>query len=282
MIKDLEKTVTYISKWIADHAITAGAKTLVVGISGGVDSAVVAGICKRTGIQTIGVRMPCHSSASSLSRGQEVIDTFGLTGHTVDLEGAFDTIIRQLPLTAVDERVSRGSLRSCLRAPTLDFVGKIYEGLIVGTGNRDEDEVTRYYQKRGDGCVDISPIARLHKSEIYQLAEYLSVPRSVIDAVPSADLWGPDSGQTDESQLQMSYKEVEWGIRQAELHGGTFGCVRKGHFDAALHSDAVWSDREVSVLSKLGRMEEVSRHKENPGLPVCDVRAAHLGLLVWS
>jgi NAD+ synthase len=147
-------------------------------------------------------------------------------------------------------------------------VGKVYNGLIVGTGNRDEDEVTRYFQKRGDGCVDISPIAQLHKSEVYQLSEYLGVPQSILDATPTADLWGPDSGQTDEGQLGLTYKEVEWGIRQAEASGGT----RQEHFYAAALLN--YSDREKQVLTTLGVMEETSRHKENPSLPVCPIRSS--------
>lgn len=288
MIKDLQKTVEHVSNWIIKQAENSRAQSLVVGISGGVDSAVVAGLCAKTGIRTIGVLMPCHSSPSSISRGLEVVNTFKIAAHTVNLEKAFESIVSQVTSEGyfgliVNEVKSdpsylaqTGALRSCLRAPTLDFVSKLHDGIIIGTGNRDEDEVTRYFQKRGDGCIDISPIAKLHKSEVYQLAEYLGVPTSIIQAVPSADLWGPDSGQEDEKQLGMDYKEIEWGIRTAEMHSS--GSTRDVAFiEAANHGGH--NDRQKLVLRTLGQMEMESRHKENPNLPVCDVRAFGLGLV---
>jgi len=284
MIKDLAGTAQYIADWIKERARIAHATTLVVGVSGGVDSALVIALCKQTGVHTVGVMMPCHSSSHSLDRGKELLEKFWVPSHTVVLDEAHRTIAGQicgeipadhsLGLSAIS-REAQGALRSCLRAPTLDYVGKVYNGIIVGTGNRDEDEVTRYFQKRGDGCVDISPIAGLHKSEVYQLAKFLGVPSSILDATPTADLWGPDSGQTDEGQLGITYPEVEWGIRLADKFGGT----RKEHFYSALdnagYNDATGpdlTDRQFHVLKTLGQMEAASRHKENPGLPVCPIR----------
>jgi NAD+ synthase len=276
MIKDLEATAKFISDWIAEQAEIAHAKTLVVGVSGGVDSALVVALCKRTSLPTYGVMMPCHSSSHSLDRGKELLAKFDVPHTTVDLSEAHSIIEKQVRqsipfphLTKVFSNEAQGALRSCLRAPTLDFVAKVWDGIIVGTGNRDEDEVTRYFQKRGDGCVDISPIAHLHKSEVYQLSEYLGVPQSIIDATPTADLWGPDAGQTDEGQLGLTYQEVEWGIRQAEKVQGQ---TRKVDFLMASQKDDLTS-RQKQVLMTLGEMEFTSRHKENPNLPVCPIRS---------
>lgn len=276
MIVNLEATAQHISDWIVIRAEAAQASALIVGVSGGVDSALVVALCKMTRIETIGVMMPCHSSAHSLDRGKELLEKFGIDSHTVILDAAHDAIAKQildqlpadhtLGLAAIS-REAQGALRSCLRAPTLDFVGKVYNGLIVGTGNRDEDEVTRYFQKRGDGCVDISPIAQLHKSEVYELARHLGIPESILTATPTADLWGPDSGQTDEGQLGLSYKEVEWGIRKAEAAGGT----RSIDFARASSAPDL-SGGERLVLETLASMEFLSRHKENPNLPVCPIR----------
>lgn len=273
MIKNLEGTADHISGWIKQKAREAHAKALVVGISGGVDSALVAALCKRTGLPTVGVMMPCHSSHDSSSRAKEVIQKFGLTSHEVKLDGAFEVISSQVGVKldpkSVAGKAAHGALRSCLRAPTLDYVGKIYSGLIVGTGNKSEDSSLRYYQKRGDGCVDISPIAQLYKSEVNELSKYLGIPASILNAVPSADLWGPDAGQTDESQLGMTYQEVEWGIRAAENHGGCY----KEHFQKAKSSLPNLTHRQLKILEIIGEMELASRHKENPALPVCDVRS---------
>ena len=279
MITNLEIAAQYISDWIKERAEMAHAKTLVVGISGGVDSALVLALCKKTGMPVVGVMMPCHSSPSSLDRGKELLDQFQVLYHTVDLSGAHDLILNQIAnqgflgnVERAKSREAQGALRSCLRAPTLDFVGKVYDGIIVGTGNRDEDEVTRYFQKRGDGCVDISPIAQLHKSEVYQLARHLEIPQSILSATPTADLWGPNSGQTDEGQLGLTYDEVEWGIRLAEKNGGT----RKENFDLVLKKLPGLEERSKHVLRRLGTMEEISRHKENPAMPICPIRSTGL------
>jgi NAD+ synthase len=250
-----------ISTWIEKQAKIAGATSLIVGISGGVDSAVTAGLCKNTSLSTIGVLMPCHSSPESITRAQEVVDHFKIESHHVNLEDSFESIRKQLP-DPDNVNFCQGALRSCLRAPTLDYVAKLYNGIIVGTGNRDEDEVTRYFQKRGDGAVDICPISKLHKSQVYALASELGVPKSVIDAVPSADLWGGEY-QSDEQELGMTYADIEWGIKQAEKflpEGVTEVSSRELKLAAC--------EGRKDILLKLASMEEKSRHKMNPNLPV--------------
>lgn len=252
------------SKWIETRAKLAGAKSLIVGISGGVDSAVTAALCSKTSLQTIGVIMPCHSSPDAVSRAKEVVEKFNIKHFCVNLEDAFKSITSQLP-EPENANFCQGALRSCLRAPTLDYASKLYNGIIVGTGNRDEDEVTRYFQKRGDGSVDICPIAKLHKSQVYALARELGVPQSVIDATPSADLWGGQY-QSDEQELGMTYDDIEWGIKQAEKHlspGTTEVSSRE------LRAAALWEDGpSKDLLVRLADMEEKSRHKMNPNLPV--------------
>lgn len=290
MIRNLDQASLATVEWILKRAAISGAKSLVLGVSGGVDSAVVAGLCARTGLTTVGVIMPCHSSPSSIDRAEEVIKQFGLDRQFVDLQFAFESIAKQVddgsdsPSSEI-ARSTGGALRSCLRAPTLDYVSKLYGGIIVGTGNRDEDEVTRYFQKRGDGCVDISPIAKFHKSEIYQLAKFLGVPASVINAVPSADLWGPDAGQEDEKELGLTYNEVEWGIQFAQKYSSiplsTTGGVSAMQLHDSVSTASIrgidLSERQRHVLFTLAKLESASRHKMNPSLPVFDARA-ELGL----
>ena len=276
-----EKLVNHISGWIKGQVLAAGAKTAVVGLSGGADSALVAILCKRVFPDTVAVRMPCQSSQSSLDRAEELAKKFDIKMITVNLAPSYNTIAYQVcdglnigkrledgSIQVEEDKASGGALRSCLRAPTLDYVAKLVNGLIVGTGNRDEDEVTRYFQKRGDGAVDISPIAKLHKSEVYELLKFLECPQSIIDAVPSADLWGPDSGQEDEKELGLTYQEIEWAIRLIDKNCGLY---QSGGFE--IHSEylAKLTPRQLEVLGKIAKMERVSRHKaEMP--PVLDVR----------
>lgn len=281
MLDNVERAVTSVSDWIVSRSQSAGAASLVVGVSGGVDSAVVAGLCAMTGIPTYGVIMPCSSSPASISRAEEVISKYKIHRYLVDLELAFDSISEQVSPQRVKDKMSLGALRSCLRAPTLDHVAKVHGGIIVGTGNMNEDEVVRYYQKRGDGCVDISPIAKFHKSEIYQMAVDLDVPQSVICATPSADLWGPDSGQEDEKEMDMTYSDIEWGIQFATRYSSIPLSVTGGNVTSIQIRNSVLmakqqgirlSDDQSRVLEKLVKMEEGSRHKANPNLPVFQAR----------
>lgn len=288
MIVNVEGLVQYVQNFIAMQARAANAESLVVGVSGGVDSAVVYALAAGTGLPVHGVVMPCDSTPSAMERAYEVLDTFGGNRTRVNLEDAFDSIKEQafefrtagIEIPASNQAAAESALRSCLRAPTLDYVSKLYNGIIVGTGNRDEDEVTRYFQKRGDGAVDISPIAKLHKSEVYELARHLGVPESVINAVPSADLLGQDSGQEDEASLGMTYDEIEKATRIVEqlFDGRTQG-------EAFLEAVKIMkkletkNDRLIEVFTKLGHMEKNSRHKENPNLPVCNVRNPAYGFV---
>ena len=271
--KDLDIITAKLTNWIKTKIDEAGAKSAVVGLSGGADSALVAILCQQV-VPTYVVKMPCHSSPSSLARADELIVAFPkLKPLRIDLIEAFQSIAHQVneSLGHDSNNASDGALRSCLRAPTLDFVAKRVNGLIVGTGNRDEDEVTRYFQKRGDGCVDISPIAKLHKSEVYQLLTYLGCPKSIIEAVPSADLWGPNSGQEDEKELGLTYKEIEWAIGFND-RSEIFTFDGDDDYSKFPRTELLTlTARQFEVLKKVAHLEKISRHKaEVP--PVYDVR----------
>lgn len=283
MIKDCGKVADAIGGWIKEQVDGARARTAVVGLSGGADSALVALLALR-GLgpeRVVVVKMPCHSSKSSVARADELIEAFKLWNVQVDLGVAFASI--KTPVEAQilnvqgEKNACEGALRSCLRAPTLDFVAKLTNGLVVGTGNRDEDEMTRYFQKRGDGAVDISPIAKLHKSEVYQLLRFLDCPKSIIEATPTADLWGPDSGQEDEKELGLTYTEVEWGIKvllDLNMRGDLMVAreVLSGFKDPrTVKLESLFNERQQHVLKTLDRMERASRHKAALP-PVCDVR----------
>ena len=302
MIKDFTKTADFIANWIKNYTLKAGAKTLVLGLSGGIDSALCALLIQRAGIPLVCVNLPCHSSPSAYNRAKAFADEIGVKLLKVDLSVAHGDITDQLAGQAShdwDSKGSAGGLRSCLRAPTLSFLAHATNGLIVGTGNRSEDRITRYFQKFGDGCVDFSPIADLFKSEVRSLFKFLAeedgtledmMPgaKAIYDAKPSADLWGADSGQEDEKELGISYDEIEWADRQdvatqytiegiaghdQEVPGIIF---REDSPTISLRWES-YTPRQQEVILKLNRMEKTSRHKSNPNMPVCVV---HDGVLV--
>lgn len=271
--ESLQTVVDNLVNWIQAQVKEAGVTGAVFGLSGGADSALVALLCKRAFPETaVGVLMPCHSSQNSLDRAKELADAISLETFTVDLSAAHESITRQVA-PADKQLMADAGLRSCLRAPTLDYLAKLNNALIIGTGNRDEDEVARYYQKRGDGAVDVSPIAKLHKSEVYQLLRFLGCPQSIIDAVPTADLWGPDSDQQDEKELGITYPEMEWAILENDrtnilgMTGNNYG-----YMPDPLGTVTAYTPRQITVLKQLQKMERVSRHKAvSP--PVYDIRS---------
>jgi NAD+ synthase len=300
MIKDYKGTADYITKWIREYAKKAGVSTLVLGLSGGIDSALVALLAKRTGLPLVCVNMPCHSSSSAYDRAKAFADENQLQLLKVDLSAAHAVIADQLTTQASFDWQSKGSaggLRSCLRAPTLSYVAHATNGLILGTGNRSEDRITRYFQKFGDGCVDFCPIADLWKSEVNALFAFLAAEahggkigkasQAILDAKPTADLWGADSGQEDEKELGISYDEIEWADREdvATAHNseGVWDEDRPGIIFSSEEPRfnlrwASYTPREKDVISTLHRMEKISRHKANPNLPVCDVHNPALNL----
>lgn len=293
MIKNYKAAADHIALWIKNYALKANAKTLVLGLSGGIDSALCALLIRRAGLPLVCVNMPCHSSPSAYDRAKAFEEQeLGNILLKVDLSEAFASISDQLARQAGYDWTSNGSaggLRSCLRAPTLSFVAHATSGIIVGTGNRSEDRITRYFQKFGDGCVDFSPIADLWKSEVYALFKWLAEEetgtmstgaRAIYEAKPSADLWGADAGQEDEKELGISYDEIEWADREdvateyllAGIAGHDQNVPGIIFLDTSPTTHIKWSTytpRQQEIISKLHRMEKVSRHKANPAMPVC-------------
>ncbi len=305
MITNLEGLTTYLVAWMQDQAKQSGTKNGCVGLSGGIDSAVVFALCCRAFPKTVAVMMPCHSRPESLERAREVVRSQSVRGtihcFTVDLAYAFSAIVDQLAhqegafrkllgLHDMEDpdhkKFCEGSLRSCLRTPVLDYVSKCHDALIYGTGNRDEDEIFRYYNKRGDGAVDNNPIVGLHKSEVRQLAAYLGLPQSVIDATPTADLWGSGAEQTDEGELGITYEEIEWVTRMNYklnilYERGNFESDPDGYLRAwewaedgetrlsgmdgfRKRYDGKFTERQFEIIEKAFHMEKASRHKVLP------------------
>ena len=213
-----------ISTWLRDRIAAAGAQGLVFGISGGIDSAVVAGLCRLAMPERcVGVLMPCHSNPQDEEDAQLVARHFGIPALRVPLEGPFDTlthlvdaafdVVPGLRPHATDDlraRVPHANVKPRLRMTTLYLVANRLNYLVAGTGNRSEIAIG-YYTKYGDGGVDLLPLGRLVKREVWDLGRELGVPARIIEKSPSAGLW---LGQTDEAEMGFTYAELEQFLAQ--------------------------------------------------------------------
>ena len=195
--------------WIRDKVLAAGCKGVVVGISGGLDSSVLAVLCHRAFPQNMfGVLMPCHSSQEDGEHARAVASKFTIPTKTVILDTAFDALLKALPDNSVDAGVSRlaeANLKARLRMLTLYYFANHLKYMVVGSGNKSELSVG-YFTKYGDGGVDILPLGSLVKRQVKELGSFLSIPQEIIDKPPSAGLW---QGQTDEGELGLSYDELD-------------------------------------------------------------------------
>ncbi|MDH3322481.1 MAG: NAD(+) synthase, partial [Flavobacteriaceae bacterium] len=214
-----EKVTNHIVQWLKDYATKAHVKGFVVGISGGIDSAVTSTLCAKTGLETLCVEMPIHQAQNQVSRGKEHIAQLknnysNVSTITADLTTTFDTFKNTVPKTDDKAKVdlALANTRARLRMTTLYYFAGIKGLLVAGTGNKVEDFGVGFYTKYGDGGVDISPIADLLKSEVYTLAKHLGVTTSIQNAAPTDGLFG--DSRTDEDQLGASYDELEWAMEQ--------------------------------------------------------------------
>jgi len=212
-----EKVTNHIVKWLKDYATKAGAKGFVIGISGGIDSAVTSALCARTGLELLCLEMPIHQAPSQINRAMDHIDwlknNYSKVSFTqVNLTPIFDSLIEALPQVDNEEErfMSLANTRARLRMTSLYYFAALRGLLVAGTGNKVEDFGVGFYTKYGDGGVDLSPIADLMKSEVYDLAKFMGVNQEIIAAAPTDGLWGDD--RTDEDQIGASYDELEWAM----------------------------------------------------------------------
>jgi NAD+ synthase len=252
-----EKVNIQIVNWLKDYAVNAKVNGFVVGISGGVDSAVTSTLCAQTGLQVFCLEMPIHQASSHVSRAREHIALLksqfsNISSGETNLTSVFEDFKKQVPNDADDTKVnlSLANTRARLRMTTLYYYAGIYGLLVAGTGNKVEDFGVGFYTKYGDGGVDLSPIADLMKSEVYALGEYLAIPDSILKAAPTDGLFGDD--RSDEDQLGASYDELEWAMLENE----------------AGKKITDFSDREKVVFEIYQRLNKSNQHKMN-GIPVC-------------
>jgi len=254
-----EKVVDYIVNWLKEYATNTTMNGFVIGISGGIDSAVTSTLCAKTGLELMCLEMPIHQAESQVSRAINHINwlqkSFKKVSTTqVDLTPVFDGFINVVP--TVESEASRfmslANTRARFRMTTLYYFAALNKYLVAGTGNKVEDFGVGFYTKYGDGGVDLSPIADLMKSEVYEIARYLGIHQEIIDAAPTDGLWGDD--RTDEDQIGASYDELEWAMKMQD--------TGKAPTD--------FSGRENDVFNIYLRLNRANQHKMQP-IPVCEI-----------
>lgn len=209
-----EKVSDHIINWLKEQLINSKQKGFVIGVSGGIDSAVVSTLCAKTDYPCIVLSMPIYQVKDQFSRAEEHIKWLtekyqNVRSFTIDLTNTFQILVDSLPQDAKGE-LALVNTRSRLRMTTLYSFANTNNYLVCGTGNKIEDFGIGFFTKYGDGGVDISPIADLVKSEVFALGKFLGVSDSILNAAPTDGLWEKD--RTDEEQIGASYNELEWAM----------------------------------------------------------------------
>ncbi|THD68895.1 NAD(+) synthase [Robertkochia marina] len=249
----------HIVNWLKDYAVKAGMNGFVVGVSGGIDSAVTSTLCARTGLEVLCLEMPIHQAESQVSRALNHIEWLksnysNVRMTQVNLTPVFDALIESFPEVENEEErfMSLANTRARLRMTSLYYFAALEKLLVAGTGNKVEDFGVGFYTKYGDGGVDLSPIADLVKTEVYEIGAYLGVNSDIMSAPPTDGLWGDD--RTDEDQIGASYPELEWAMEQ-DKKGKTLGD---------------FTGREQEVFDIYKRLNRANKHKMEP-IPVCSI-----------
>lgn len=253
------KVAEHIINWLKDYATNAKVNGFVVGISGGIDSAVTSTLCAKTGLPTLCVELPIHQAKSQVNRANEHIKQLkerfnNVSEAEVNLTSTFEDFKTVVPPAESSPKVdlALANTRARLRMTTLYYFAGLHGLLVAGTGNKVEDFGVGFYTKYGDGGVDLSPIADLVKSEVYELAAYLDVPSSIQKAQPTDGLFG--DSRTDEDQIGASYDELEWAMEMQY---------------AGKNVDD-FSGRELEVYKIYTRLNRINQHKMIP-IPICEI-----------
>ncbi|WP_299130192.1 NAD(+) synthase [uncultured Winogradskyella sp.] len=216
-----EKVVNHIVNWLKDYATKAKVNGFVIGISGGIDSAVTSTLCAMTGLELLCIEMPIHQAKSHVTRAQEHIAQLkerfpNVTDTRVDLTPVFEEFKTEVSLDGKQAVVDMAlaNTRARLRMTTLYYYAGLLGRLVAGTGNKVEDFGVGFFTKYGDGGVDLSPIADLLKSEVYNIGDFVKVPESIMKAAPSDGLFG--DARSDEDQIGASYPELEWAMKMKD------------------------------------------------------------------
>jgi NAD+ synthase len=252
---DTKGIIKHIAKWLSDYSEKSSTLGFVVGISGGIDSAVTSTLCALTGKWVIALNMPIRQHAPEFDRSNEHINWLcskyqNAEGQKVELTKIFDGIEESFPRD-VQDALAMANTRARLRMLTLYAFATRYKLLVAGTGNKVEDFGVGFFTKYGDGGVDLSPIADLNKTQVYSLAAELGIVESIRQASPTDGLF-PDS-RSDEEQLGASYPELEWAMEYIN---------RNEKYSL--------SSRQKHVLEIFRTRHQANKHKMEP-IPVCHI-----------
>jgi len=250
----LDKLIDHIVSWLKEYALNARMDGFVVGISGGIDSAVTSELCAMTGLKVIAINLPIHQSTQEYNLANKHLvylnskykNSKELEINLSDLFSQFET---SMPSDCKNNSLSMANSRSRLRMTTLYAVAQTNNCLVAGTGNKIEDFGIGFYTKYGDGGVDLSPIADLSKSQVWAVGKHVGILPEILEAKPTDGLWG--DGRSDEDQIGASYPELEWAM---EFNG----------------EETTLSDRQKQVLEIYRTFNRINQHKMLP-IPVCKI-----------
>ena len=248
--------VDHIVQWLNSYLKVANLNGFVVGVSGGIDSAVTSTLCAKTENPVILLNMPIYQAAKQISLSEKHIQWLKtkfntIKGLTIELTPAFEALTKTFPSDIQDE-LTMANTRARLRMLTLYGVASHNKMLVAGTGNKIEDFGVGFYTKYGDGGVDISPIADLMKSEVYALGKQLGVNEKILTAPPTDGLW--NDSRSDESQIGATYAELEWAMA----------------FNEKTKDIEQLDDKQKKVLSIYRKFHQSNKHKMDP-IPVCKI-----------
>ncbi|MFT7343673.1 MAG: NAD+ synthase [Lentimonas sp.] len=248
------KVSEHIINWLKDYALKTRVDGFIIGISGGIDSAVTSTLCAKTGLKTILVSMPIRQTKAEHSRAINHIANLNekfenVESLEIDLTETFEVLEKTFPKETLSHQLAMANTRARLRMLTLYGIGQANGCLVAGTGNKVEDFGVGFYTKYGDGGVDLSPIADLMKTEVWDLAKILGVIEEIVVAKPTDGLW--EDGRSDEDQIGASYPELEWAM---EFNGDISSL----------------NDRQKEILTIYKRYNSANKHKMEP-IPVCTI-----------
>ncbi len=251
-----QKVIDHIVGWLSDYLDNSKQNGFVVGVSGGIDSALTSTLCARTGASVTAISMPIYQAESLHSLSQRQLEWLtqnfdNVETATLELTPVFKSMEDTFPAD-IQDPLTMANTRARLRMTTLYTYAGNLKKLVAGTGNKVEDFGVGFYTKYGDGGVDLSPIADLMKSEVYALCKHLDVLQDIQDAAPTDGLW--DDGRTDEGQIGVSYDALEWAM----------------HFIAQNGDEDTLSDEQQHALATYRSFHNANQHKMLP-IPVCGI-----------